>query len=58
MTVEELIAKLRLCSPEDEVLVRDTSVSDEAMEAGSKGYVPLEEVLIVEGEPYLLIGGE
>lgn len=56
MTVNELIAQLRKLDDDAEVLVRDTAVSDDAMEAGSNGYVELEEVLVVEGQPYLLVG--
>lgn len=55
MNVEQLMEKLKRCNAEDEVLIRDTAVSDDAMEAGSNGYLELEEVLVVEGQPYLLI---
>lgn len=62
MTIEELIEELRRAirngaDPESEVLVRNSVVSEAAMEAGSKGYVELEEVLLVPatGEIYLLI---
>lgn len=36
------------------VKIRDLSVSEEAMEAGSSGYVELAEVLMVEDSAYLL----
>ena len=38
----------------DIVKFRDFSVSEEAMEAGSEGYIEIEEALIVPGVVYLL----
>lgn len=59
MTVEELYNKLKQViqsgDVDADVMVRDLSVSEEAMEAGSSGYKELEEVLIVHGVPHLLI---
>lgn len=61
MTLEELITKLnRLVKagkldPDEPVKIRNTAVSDEAMDAGSDGYVELSEVLVVNGSAYLLI---
>jgi hypothetical protein len=52
MTIEELIEKLtRLIKlgkldPEQPVMIRNTAVSEEAMEAGSDGYAELSEVLV------------
>lgn len=61
VTVGELMDTLRsslqsgIVSEEDEVLVRNPRISDEAMEAGSDGYVGLEEVLFTgEGTVRLL----
>lgn len=64
MTIEELIEKLtRLVKlgkldPEQPVMIRNTAVSDEAMEAGSDGYAELSEVLVVREAAYLLVEEE
>jgi len=39
------------------VMIRDLSVSEEAMEAGSNGYVELSEVLVIGDDVYLLAEG-
>lgn len=61
MPVEELMELLNRAlrdgrlSPESAVKVRNTAVSEEAMEAGSSGYSDLEEILIADDEAFLLI---
>lgn len=60
MNIEELIEFLqkRIASGTihglGAVKIRDLSVSEEAMEAGSNGYLELEEVLVVGDDVYLL----
>lgn len=57
MNVGELIQELQRAVKAgrlhelDDVMVRNTAVSEAAMEAGSDGYLPLDEVLIVTGSP-------
>lgn len=56
MTVEELMSKLRRLIQigrinEDAVIsIRDLSVSQYAMDAGSSGYIELDEVLVVSAD--------
>lgn len=53
MTIEELIEALHdavrhgRVSAEDEVLIRNPQVSEEAMSAGSNGYATIAEVLVI-----------
>ncbi len=61
MTIEDLIEKLQRLikagkiDPENIVMIRNTQVSEDAMDAGSNGYTELDEVLVIEETVYLLI---
>jgi hypothetical protein len=60
MTLSELLEKIEygikngILEPDDDVKMRNTAVSEDAMEAGSNGYVTVDEVLIVGGILMLL----
>jgi len=51
--IKQLKARGRITGDTD-VYVRDPNVSDEAIEAGSRGYVDLDEILVLDGEHLLL----
>lgn len=60
MTLEELMSLLSRAiksgrlDPEREVMMRDLSVSDDAIEAGSSGHIELSAVLVVDGQAFLV----